>query len=246
MNRDLIQHIFQWGTSEGILDKEEQDFVYSILSTHKTTAREIMVPLIDVVSIEADSNLTSLIKLYQTYHYTRIPVYEERVDNIIGYISCKDFIFSVREESIRDLIRECVYIPETKTVDSLLLEMQKRRVPIVFVVNEYGGFSGIITVEDIAEEIVGEIPEEYSNEPEEEIVMEENNKIYVPGYIDVDDLNYKFNLSIKKAGFETIAGFVLYKLGRFPEKDEWFTEGEIKYTVIEADSKSVYKILIEK
>jgi putative hemolysin len=244
VNKDVIQQVFKWSAKEGVLKEEELEFVESILSIHKVTAREIMVPLIDVVSIEISKSLSDLVELMDKSKISRIAVYEERVDNITGYVSCKDLIYSNKGHTIKELMRECVYIPETKPVDLLLVDIQKQKVPIVFVVDEYGGCSGIITNEDIAEVIVGEILD--VGESDDDILVNEDGSIVVSGSVDVDDLNKNYSLGIEKKGFETIGGFVTFILGRIPEEGDKFINLSFRYKVIKAGKKSVDKVQIEK
>ena len=244
VNKDVIQQVFKWSTREGVLEEEELKFVESILSTHKVTAREIMVPLVDVVSLEASKPLSMVVELMDKSGFSRIVVYEERVDNITGYISCKDLIYSSKDHTIKELMRECVYIPETKPVDLLLVDIQKQKVPIVFVVDEYGGCSGIITNEDILEVIVGEILE--AGERGDDIIENDDNSLIVSGNVDVDDLNKNYSLGIEKKGFETIGGFVTFVLGRIPEEGDKFSSLGFKYKVLSSTKKSVSRVYISK
>ena len=243
LNKNTIQQVFEQSASEGILKSEEKEFVDSILATHKITAREIMVPLVNVISIEINEPVSKVIELMEKENYSRIPIYDKRVDNIVGYITCKDLIYGGQNDTIPDLMRECFYIPETKAIDFLLVEIQKLRVPIVFVVDEYGGCSGIITNEDIAEVIVGEILDE--DEIDDDITIKPDGSIIVEGLVDVDLLNDKFGLEIEKQGFETIGGYTTFVLGHFPESGEKFETLNSRFTILEANSKSVNKILIE-
>ncbi len=244
LNKNTIQQIFQWGAKEGVLENEEKEFVSSILATHRITAREIMIPLVNVISIEINSPVSELVELMEKQSFTRVPVYDKRVDNIVGYVTSKDLIYSDQNDTIGELMRECVYIPETKPVDYLLVEIQKLRVPIVFVVDEYGGCSGIITNEDIAEVIVGEILDEH--EIDTGISENSDGSLSVSGVMDVDDLNSKYNLGIIKKGFETLAGYLSYVLGRIPDAGEKYETQKFRYTIIEASDKSINKVLIEK
>ncbi len=244
LNKNTIQQIFQWGAKEGVLENDERDFVSSILATHRVTAREIMIPLVNVISIEIESQVSELVDLMEEHNISRIPVYEKRVDNIVGYVSSKELIYSDQNDTIKELMRECVYIPETKPVDLLLVEIQKIRVPIVFVVDEYGGCSGIITNEDIAEVIIGEILDEH--EHDSGIIENEDGSLTINGVMDVDDLNSKYKLGIEKKGFETLAGYLSYVMGRIPDSGEKYETKKFRYTILEASDKSINKILIEK
>jgi len=222
----------------------EGSYISNILNYSKTTAREIMTPLVDVISIEVNSSINDLIKIITNSNYSRIPVYKNRVDNIIGYINSLDLIYDVEETSIKEFIKEPYYIPETKKVGNILMDIQRKKIPFVIVVDEYGGASGIITDEDIAEEIVGDI----LFETEEKSIVLTNNgeQMVVDSYVDVDDLNEEFKLDIEKDGFETIGGFVMYCLGHIPKKGEHFDYKGYSYLVDSANERSIDKIIIKK
>ncbi len=227
-----------------LIEDLETSYITSIMNYSKTTAREIMTPLVDVVSIEQHTNIDVLLKMISEKGYSRIPVYRQRVDNLIGYIQSMDLIYDTDSYTFEHLIKEPYYIPETKKIGQILMDMQRRRIPMVFVVDEYGGTAGVITDEDIAEEIVGDI----LFETEEESILEFSNKelLVVNAQVDVDDLNDNYGLGIRKDGFETVAGFILYILGHIPKKGEHFEYNGYKYTVEESDETSISKVIINK
>ncbi len=227
-----------------LIEDIESSYINNIMNYSKTIAREIMTPLVDVYSIEVNSNVTDLIKVMKEINYSRIPVYQKRVDNLIGYINTMDLIYDTDEISLKNFIKEPYFIPETKKIGAILMDMQRRKVAMVFVVDEYGGASGIITDEDIAEEIVGDILME--KEEESVIIIKEGEQMEINAQADVDDLNEEFNLNIYKDGFETLGGFVMYKLGHIPKKGEHFDYKGFMYTVYDSDDRSINKVILNK
>jgi len=239
-----FKSIFQIGTKEGIVKHSDRILMDSVLTFKKTRAREIMTPLVDIVSIEINTPREEVIDVINKHKYSRIPVYKERVDNVIAYISSMEYIWGDADRDMETYLKESYFIPETKSISNLLFEMRSKKYPIVFVVDEYGGTSGVITTRNLAEEVVGEILE---GKDEAEVEVVEGNKILeVAGETDVDDLNREYDLNIEKDGFETLAGFACYILGRIPKVNEKFEYLSNRYTIISADEKSVQRIRIEK
>ena len=154
-SRDDIGLLFKMGVSQGVIDEDHHEYIREILSFNEVTAHEVMTPLIDVVSIERKQSIRHCIKLIDATRFSRIPVYEDRVDNIIGYVYYRDLMDDLQIESIDDLLIKPDFVPSTKKIHDLFHMMQEKKVPIVFVVNEFGAVDGIVTKEDIAEEIVG-------------------------------------------------------------------------------------------
>ncbi len=244
-SRDEIGTLFKMGEKEGIIDEDHNSFVTEILSFRNLTANEVMTPTIDVFSIEEKQSIKQLIKLIDETRFSRIPVYQERVDNIIGYIHFKDFLKNGIVKNISDIVQKPYYVPSTKRISELYLEMQDNNIPLVFVVNEFGGIQGLITDEDIAEEIVGEI--QTRDHPEEELIKEiKENRYLLSGSLDIDFFQKQFDVFIEKKGFETIAGFVTYRFGKIPKKGESFEYGGHIFTVFDATDRSVEKVAFKR
>ncbi len=244
-SRDEIGTLFRIGEKEGIIDKDHHNFVSEILTFHEVTANEVMTPTIDVKSIEKKEKIKNLVGLIENTKFSRIPVYEGRVDNIIGYTHYKDIIINKNVKKVEDILKKPYYVPATKKISELYIEMQDDKVPLVFVVNEFGGVIGLLTIEDIAEEIVGEI--HTRDHPREELIKKIGGGRYMlSGYLDIDYLHKHFNINIDKKGFETISGFVSYKMGRIPEKGDRFDYGGYSFTVHDATDRSVLKVLFAK
>lgn len=241
-SKDEIDMLFKLGKKEGVIDKEHHDLVLEILSFHDVTANEVMIPTIDIISIEKKESVKKLARLIDKTRFSRIPVYEDRVDNIIGYVGYRNLLRRKKELSIESMLKKPYYVPETKKIYELFNEMLEKKIHLVFVVNEFGAVEGMLTPEDIAEEIVGEI--QTQDHPDENLITKINkNKYLLSGGLDIDFFQRRFSVAIEKRGFETIAGFVTYKLGRIPSKGEELVFEGATYIVEEATEKSVEKIL---
>jgi putative hemolysin len=239
--RDEIGMLFKIGEREGIIDKNHGEFVSEILTFHEVMANEVMTPTIDIVSIEKKHTVKQLIRLIDTTLFSRIPVYEERVDNIIGYVYYRDLLENREVVKIEDIMHKPYYVPETKKIHELFHEMQMNKTPLVFVVNEFGAVEGLVTPEDIAEEIVGEI--QTRDHPEEKLIeMVTKRRYMLSGNLDIDFLQRRFNINIEKRGFETVAGFIIYELGRIPKRGDRVIYKRHTFIVEEATDKSVERI----
>lgn len=212
------------GKSEGSLEQGERKMIYSIFHFSDTLCREVMVPRIDVFALEANTTLPEAVEGMILSGHSRVPVYDDVIDNIIGLLYAKDLLKSMIDKSqstrIRDLLRPAYFIPEAKKVDELLREMQARGVHIAIVVDEYGGMAGLVTLEDIVEEIVGEIRDEY-DQSEELLYQEINPSEYIfQGRIDLDDFNEILETNLTKDIADTLGGFIYGEIGRVPAEGE--------------------------
>ena len=193
----------------------------SILRLDVTTAREIMVPRLDMLAVAADASLVQVSKLMIQSGHSRLPVYEDTTDNILGIIHSRDVMEAIAggniTADIRDLVREAFIIPETKRIDDLLEELQVRGVQMALVVDEYGGTEGLITMEDVLEEIVGEIEDEFSRTKEAEIIRLPDGAVLVDAGVTTDDVDEMFGTSIDSADVDTVGGFVYHSLGKIPQ-----------------------------
>lgn len=208
------------GQAEGSLEQGERRMIYSIFQFGDTLAREIMVPRIDVLALDVNTALEEAAQALNNSGHSRVPVYEESVDNILGLLYAKDLL-KVKLEgrnlaSVRELIRPAYFVPEAKKVDELLREMQARSVHVALVVDEYGGIAGLVTLEDIVEEIVGEIRDEYDQS--EELLFQQvgDNEYIFQGRIDLDDFNEIMGTNLTKDVADTLGGFIYGQIGRVP------------------------------
>ena len=239
-SREDIATFFSIGHRDGIIDSENRFYVSEFLSFRDSQAYEVMIPFADVVSIEAGSSLRELVSLIEKSKFSRIPVYENRKDNITGYVYYKD-ILKDDVEAISDILNKPVFIPETKNIFDIYNDMMKRKIPLLFVVNEYGDITGFITFEDIAEEIVGDI--DTSDHPgEESIVMISERKYTLRGRLDIDYFIRYFGIDIRKRHFETLAGFLMSVSGGIPSRGEHIHYEGYDFIIEEAASHTIEKV----
>ncbi len=231
-------------TQTPLIKDLESEYINNILKYGETTAKEIMTPILDVDLIDVYDNIGDIISVIKNSNHSKIPVYKNRINNIIGYLSTIDLAYYESINTIDSIIKDVFNVPETKKIGSILMEMQRRKVAMAFVIDEFGTTSGIITGEDIAEEIVGDILME--KEKDNIIVKNNSNIIEVNSMVDVDLLNEKFGLGIEKKGFERISGFVMFFLGHMPKSGENFIYKNYKYIVVEATERSFDRVIIKK
>lgn len=243
---DEIKSLVDAGQQEGVLEQEERMMIRSIFELGDTFAREIMIPRIDMLVLDVHTSLPEAVDALLSSGYTRVPVYEMSVDNVLGLLYAKDLLSVWREgrqlESLRSLLRSAYFVPEAKKVDELLLEMQSRRVHMAIVVDEYGGIAGLVTLEDIVEEIFGEIQDEY-DQGEELPYQELGHGEYIfQGRVDLDDFNEIFHSDLPKDEAETIGGFMYSRLGRVPVSGESVDLGNIILTVEQVSGRRIRKV----
>jgi len=246
LTKDDLKSIFNITANNGVIKEFDKKILYSVFDFGTTYAREIMVPLIDIILIRNDKKVIDVITLSEKTGFSKIPVFAKQVYNIIGYINVNNLFKAKSNENLAKYIEKAYYVPESKKIDDLFVEMNKKKLPVVFIVDEYGGVSGLITLEDIVEEIVGEIEDESNYSEEEAIKTASKYEWVVTGGVDIDDLFNEIGLRLPKRGFETIAGFIEYYLGRIPRKNDSFIYNNFKFTVLVSTNRSVEKIKIIK
>ncbi len=212
------------GQPEGSLEKGEREMIFSIFHFGETLAREIMVPRIDILALDVSTTLDEAVDALARSGHSRVPVYEETIDNMVGILYAKDLLKVRQGEnkavSLRDLIRPAYFVPEAKKVDELLTEMQSRRVHLAVVVDEYGGVAGLVALEDIVEEIVGEIRDEYDQSEELLYQQVAPGEFIFLGKIDLDDFNEVMGSHLTKDVADTLGGFIYGQIGRIPTGGE--------------------------
>jgi CBS domain containing-hemolysin-like protein len=245
--REEIKLALEESVENGGLGPSEHEMLESALDYATTIVREVMVPISEVALLAETARAEDLIALAREGGHTRIPVYRERVDQIVGLVNVFDVLYDKQRKTfIRPYLRPARPVPDTKGIDQLFLEMQRARESLAVAVNEFGACIGIVTLEDIIEEIFGEISDEHEDATPE-MVKKAPGHFRVSALTDVDDFNDETGLSIQKVGFETIGGYVLHFLGRIPQKGETFTDGDLTVRVVEADRYGVKTIeLIQK
>jgi putative hemolysin len=243
---DLEQH-----RMDGVVDKEEQEMIESVLELDETSADEIMTPRTDITAVEVNSDLQAVLDTISSAGHTRVPVYEENIDKIIGLIYAKDLLTEIGKNpadfKLRDKMRKAYFVPETKPLRTLLHEFQNQKLHIAVVLDEYGGTAGIVTLEDIIEELVGEITDEYEETPAEPIKKIDKNSFEADARTYVDDLNDQFDLNLPEdEDYDTIGGFVFSHLGYIPKTGESFDYKDLKFTIVSAEARRIKRIKITK
>jgi putative hemolysin len=231
---------------EGIIQGEERRLLQSIVDFGDTLVREVMTPRPDIVAIREDATIGDLRTLFREQEYSRFPVYKENLDNIAGFVFIKDLVLLDASDDgrpILPLIRPAVVVPETKLVSELLKQFQRQQTQCAIVVDEYGGTAGLVTIEDLLEEIVGEIRDEYDVESEP-IVDEGNGRFVFSGKVDIDAVAQRLNVQIERAGFETVGGYLMSHLGRVPAVGERFDVDGLSVEVLDAERRRVNKVRI--
>ena len=229
-------------------ESEERELLRSIVDFGDTLVREVMTPRPDIVAISADATVGELRALFREQEYSRLPVYTENLDNIIGVVFVKDLLQHEeldQAESIASLVRAATFVPETKRVAELLKEFQRGQVQIAIVVDEYGGTAGLVTLEDLLEELVGEIRDEY--DVESEPVVEEGDGVFTfSAKVSVEEMAHRLGIDIEPQGFETVGGYVLTHLGRVPAVGENFDIDGVAVEVLEAERRRIHKVRMRR
>lgn len=233
---------------DGVIETEEREIIYNVFDFSDAVAKDIMIPRINMVTVDKNATYQELAELFKEYMYTRIPVYEDDQDNMIGLINIKDFLFIEDKENFQlsSILRKAHYTYEYKKSTDLMLEMREKSCNVTFVLNEYGACVGMITMEDILEEIVGEIRDEYDDDEKENIVKIAENQYLVEGSMKIDDINDYLGTDMDSEDYDSIAGLMIEHLDRLPEVGECVTlENEIVLRVSETDQNRVTRVLIK-
>ena len=233
---------------EGSISEEEgRELLQSIVDFTETVVREVMTPRPDIIAIPADASLDQLRALFREEQYSRIPVFRKDLDNIIGIVFVKDLVGLPpgAEPPLTTLMRSAYMVPESKRVSELLKEMQRRQAQTAIVVDEYGGTAGLVTVEDLLEEIVGEIRDEY--DVESETVTDEGDGTFVfSGKVNVDEVRDRLGVEIEREGFETLGGYLLSHLGHMPYVGETFDVDDLAVEVLEVERRRITKVRVRR
>lgn len=246
---DILDAIDE-GEREGIIKKGGRDMIEGIISIHDMDVGQIMTPRTDMVTIEAKTTLDEAVKVFMEKGHSRVPIHEQTRDKIIGILFAKDLLKSFGRPNnnlkIRDIMREPVFVPETKQVSELLTEMQSMKIHLMVVLDEYGGTAGLITIEDIIEEIVGEIADEYDLEEEEIFKPINENEAVVEARCPIHELNGEFGTNLPEdEDYDTVGGFLSTAFGKIPAKGENYTHENAHFTIIEADERRVKKVRLK-
>ena len=226
-----------------ISDEEGRELLQSIVDFTETVVREVMTPRPDIVAIPADASLADLRTLFREEQYSRVPVYRKDLDNIVGIVFVKDLVALPpgTEPPLTTLMRSAYMVPESKRGSELLKEMQRRQAQMAIVVDEYGGTAGLVTVEDLLEEIVGEIRDEYDVEAET-VTDEGDGEFVFSGKVSIDEVRERLGVEIEREGFETLGGYLLSHLGRMPYVGETFEVDDLAVEVLEVERRRITKV----
>ncbi|MEP0861908.1 MAG: HlyC/CorC family transporter [Ignavibacterium sp.] len=241
-------------TEKGAIDENEKEIINSIVEFRDTTVSEIMTPRVDIVAVSETKSIDEVIKIINESGHSRIPVYKGNIDVIAGVVFAKDLLKFINNEELKKqtrlstLLKKVLFVPESKKIGDLLREFQARKIHLAIVVDEYGGTAGLITLEDIIEEVVGDIWDEY-DKAEKHIQIISENKFLVNGNILLEDLASELGINLideNDPDIDTIAGFVLKIFGDIPKEGDEITFGDYKLTVKQLDKKRIRKVIIEK
>jgi len=243
VTEDELKLMVEAGQQEGVLEQEEGQMIVSIFQLGDTLTREIMVPRIEMVAIDIHTLLNNALDALIDSGHSRVPVYEGRVDNVIGILYAKDLLTVWRDgngegDDIRSILREPYFVPEAKKADELLAEMQHRRVHMAIVVDEYGGVAGVVTLEDIVEEILGEIQDEYDVEDMPYQLMEDGSYLF-RGRIDIDDFNDIMDSDLPPEEADTLSGFIYGRLGHVPVTGERLSVDNLHLSVEQVSNRRI-------
>lgn len=252
ISQEDITELADLGHEVGALEEGEHGIIQSIVGIKSVTVHEVMTPRVDMVAVPTDITFNELVETIKSSGNSRLPLYKDNLDDILGIIYAKDVLTYIRRKDLSEfditkIARKAMFIPKTKIINDLMYEFQEKKMHIAIVVDEYGGTAGLITLEDILEEIIGEIRDEYDKE-ENPVLKIDDNKFIVMGKISIDELNELLNTSIseEKEEFETLAGLILNNAGHIPKEGYNFNLKNFKFTVKEVSKKRINKVLIEK
>ena len=246
VTEDELKTLVDAGQEEGVIELGERRMIYSIFELGETLAREIMVPRIDVQALDVNTPVAEAVGALMDSGHSRIPVYEDNVDNTLGLLYAKELLRAWREElepaSLRSLLRPAYFVPEAKKVDELLAEMQSRRIHMAIVVDEYGGVAGLVTLEDIVEEILGEIQDEYDVAEEAPYQKLPDGRYLFLGRIDLDDFNEIMGSDLSSEEADSLGGYIYHQLGRVPGAGEQVRAGGLVLTVEQVIGRRIKRV----
>ncbi|MBI2251687.1 MAG: HlyC/CorC family transporter [Armatimonadetes bacterium] len=244
-----IRLLVDVGEEQGLIEKEEKAMIYSVFEFGDTIVKEVMIPRIDMVCIEKNASLEEFIDITNKEGFSRIPVYEESIDNIIGVAYTKDLLNYLKDKkievSLKEIIRPTYFVPASKKVKDLFNEMQKKKTSIAIIVDEYGGTDGLVTMEDLIEEIFGEISDEYDQEVPA-LEKCEDGVFLIDAKMNIEDVNEKLEINLPSKDFETIGGFIYGLLDHVPKQGETIKYDNLLFTVDKVYRQRITKIKLSK
>ena len=248
MTENELRTYVEVGHEDGVIESEEREMIYNVFDFGDAVAKDVMIPRIDMVTVDKEATYEEVMEVFKDCMYTRIPVFEEDKDNIIGLINIKDFILVEDKEHFRisDILRQAYYTYEFKKTADLLVEMRQKCFNVAFVLNEYGGTAGMITLEDLLEEIVGEIRDEYDSDEELLIQKMQDRTYLVEGSMKLSDINDELGTDLKSEDYDSIGGLIIEHLDRVPEDGaQIVTEQGIRLQVQGVSQNRILKVIME-
>ncbi len=248
MTENELRTYVEVGHEDGVIESEEREMIYNVFDFGDAVAKDVMIPRIDMVTVDKEATYEEVMEVFKDCMYTRIPVFEEDKDNIIGLINIKDFILVEDKEHFRisDILRQAYYTYEFKKTADLLVEMRQKCFNVAFVLNEYGGTAGMITLEDLLEEIVGEIRDEYDSDEEQLIQKMQDRTYLVEGSMKLSDINDELGTDLKSEDYDSIGGLIIEHLDRVPEDGaQIVTEQGIRLQVQGVSQNRILKVIME-
>jgi putative hemolysin len=245
-----IRLIVEQGSQQGVLEAEEEQMISAVMSLSDSKLHEVMVPRIDIVAIDQEASFDDAVTLVLTEGHSRTPLYKESVDHIVGILYAKDLLRIIAaggpRPRLRDIMRPALFVPESQAVDDLLNELQRRRVHMAIVLDEYGGTAGLVTIEDLLEEIVGEIQDEFDEEEPMKVIVREGEAI-LDGRADIDEMGELVDPALELEDdeeYDTVGGFVYHRIGRVPVVGDTVAVDPFKITVIKVIGRRVGKVRV--
>src|SRR5437868_10871644 len=233
---------------QGVIEEQEHQMIHGIIETWDKTVREVMIPRTDIVAVDRQDQLRDLVKLFKQHRHTRMPVFERDIDHVIGLIHCKDLLLfytlsSSQKFDIDKILRPILYVPEQKKVDELLNEMRVKKQHMMIVVDEYGGTAGLVTLEDLLEEIVGEIRDEYDTAEQDRLQILTDHEARVDAGFPLEELNERLHLGLEESGdYDSVGGYVHAMLGKIAEEGDSFVAGRARWTVEKVKGRRIETI----
>jgi len=242
-----IQQVIDESEERGLITHDEGEMIEGIFDLKQTVAREIMIPRTHVVAVPKQCSREHLLETIIQSGHSRIPVYSENVDHIVGILNAKDllplWLNDEKEFDLQSISREPFFVPETKRIKDLLNELRNKKYHMAVIVDEYGGTAGIVTIEDIIEEIIGEIRDEHDME-EEPFSTQQDGSILVNARVSLDDFDERFGVSLPRNGYDSLGGFIIHFLGRVPKKGEEISHQGLRMRIHGGDQKRITRVLV--
>ena len=248
-DREQLIELLQRSYERNLLDADALGMIEGVMQVSEMQARDIMIPRAQMDVIDIGDPPEKFIPWVIETSHSRFPVIGENKDDVIGILLAKDLLryYAGEEFNVRDMLRPAVFIPESKRLNVLLKDFRSNRNHIAIVVDEYGGVAGLVTIEDVLEQIVGEIEDEFDfDETEANIILDRNGQFRVKAQTEIEDFNRTFGTDFSDEDFDTVGGLVLSHLGRLPKRSEQFRMGDLNFKVLRADSRRLHSVLVEK